>query len=145
MKFKNKIIISFCIILFVPILLAVLVLFGFQKIQIKAIEQTYGIAGNDYNYLSNSTQLLHRFTKDSYEKLKSDAEKHPEKFEDDTYLDEVNEELRQKCSYLVVRRDNALVYIGTDAGNSLLTQLPAYGENTNNAYSGTYIDEMSRH
>ncbi len=140
MKFKNKIIISFCIILFVPILLAVLVLFGFQKIQIKAIEQTYGIAGNDYNYLSNSTQLLHRFTKDSYEKLKSDAEKHPEKFEDDTYLDEVNEELRQKCSYLVVRRDNALVYIGTDAGNSLLTQLPAYGENTNNAYSGTYID-----
>ena len=140
MKFKNKIIISFCIILFVPILLAVLVLFGFQKIQIKAIEQTYGIAGNDYNYLSNSTQLLHRFTKDSYEKLKSDAEKHPEKFEDDTYLDEVNEELRQKCSYLVVRRDNALVYIGTDAGNSLLTQLPAYGENSNNAYSGTYID-----
>ena len=51
MKFKNKIIISFCIILFVPILLAVLVLFGFQKIQIKAIEQTYGIAGIDYNYL----------------------------------------------------------------------------------------------
>ena len=34
MKFKNKIIISFCIIIFIPILLAVAVLFGFQKIQL---------------------------------------------------------------------------------------------------------------
>ena len=50
MKFKNKIIISFCIIIFVPILLALIVMFSFQQIQLKAIEQTYGIEREDYSY-----------------------------------------------------------------------------------------------
>ena len=39
MKFKSKIIISFCIIIFVPIFLATVVLFSMQHIQIRAIEQ----------------------------------------------------------------------------------------------------------
>lgn len=140
MKFKNKIIISFCIIIFVPILLSVLVIFSFQKIQIKAIERTYGISEDSYSYLSNSTQLLHRFTKDSFEALKKVAEEHPEKFEDSAYLEDTNAELEKRSSYLVVRKDSALVYIGKDGGSVLLTQLPAYGDTTDNAYSGTYID-----
>lgn len=140
MKFKNKIIISFCIIIFVPILLAILVLFSFQKIQIKAIEQTYGIAENNYNYLSNSTQLLHRFTKDSFEELKEVAKNQPEKLEDTDYLEQTNAALEEKNSYLVVRKDNAFVYIGRDAGSVILTRLPDYGDATDNAYSGTYID-----
>lgn len=45
MKFRNKIIISFCIIIFVPIFLASLVLFSMQHIQMKAIEQTIWCGG----------------------------------------------------------------------------------------------------
>ena len=52
MKFKNKIIISFCIIIFVPIFLATLVLFSMQHIQMRAIEQTYGVEGDGYSYFS---------------------------------------------------------------------------------------------
>ena len=47
MKFKNKIIISFCIIIFVPIFLATLVLFSMQHIQMRAIEQTMVSKGTD--------------------------------------------------------------------------------------------------
>ena len=43
MKFRNKIMISFCIIIFVPILLSLIMLFSFQQIQIRAIKQTYGV------------------------------------------------------------------------------------------------------
>ena len=67
MKFRNKIIISFCIILFVPLLMATVVLLSFQQIQMKTIEQTYGLIDEGYGYLSNSVQLLKRFTKDIYE------------------------------------------------------------------------------
>ncbi|MDD6305898.1 MAG: HAMP domain-containing sensor histidine kinase [Clostridiales bacterium] len=140
MKFKNKIIISFCIIIFVPIFLSVLTIFSVQKIQMKAIERTYGIVDDNYNYLSNTTQLFYRFTKGSFEDLKKVAKENPEKFEDTTYLEDTNAELEKKSSYLVVRKDSALVYIGKDGGSSLLTQLPPYGDNTDNAYSGTYID-----
>lgn len=140
MKFKNKIIISFCIIIFVPILLALIVLFSFQHIQLKAIEQTYGVDSEGYNYFSNSMQLLSRFTKESYEKLSDTAENHPERMEDEAYLDETNAILAGKCSYLIVRKERDLVYIGEDAGVSLLTELPAYGEVEGDANSGIYID-----
>ena len=83
MKFRNKIIISFCIIIFVPILLSLIVLFSFQQIQIKAIEQTYGVENEDYSYFSNSMQLLSRFTKESFTELSMTARQHPEKMEDE--------------------------------------------------------------
>lgn len=44
MKLKTRLSISFCIIIFVPIFLAVVFVIGFQKFQIKAIETTYGLS-----------------------------------------------------------------------------------------------------
>ena len=140
MKFKNKIMISFCIIIFVPILLAVAVIFSFQRIQIRTIEQTYGIDGDNYSYFSNSMQLLSRFTKDTFEKISNTAKKNPNELEDKQYLEKTNQQLEGKNSYLIVRKDKELVYIGEDASVSLLTQLPEYGNADLNADSGIYID-----
>lgn len=140
MKFKNKIIISFCIIIFVPILLSLVVLFGFQKIQLKAIEQTYGVESQDYSYFSNSMQLLSRFTEESFEELQAVALQTPEKLEDADYLETVNGVLREKNSYLVVRKQNALIYIGHDAGSSILVELPAYGDADGESNTGMYVD-----
>ena len=140
MKFKNKIIISFCIIIFVPIFLAVLVLFSMQHIQVKAIEQTYGIESDGYNYFSNSVQLLSRFTRDIYKDLYSVAENKPQKIEEKDYLEQVNESLEEKASYLIVRKGQELVYIGQNAATSLLTQLPEYGNADESEDASTYID-----
>ena len=126
MKFKNKIIISFCIIIFIPILLAVAVLFGFQKIQLKSIEQTYGVESDDYSYFSNSMQLLSRFTRESFETLLDLSKQDPDKLEDKAFLEQMNDTLREKYSYLVVRRGDELIYVGDDYEASLLTDLPAY-------------------
>lgn len=140
MKFRNKIIISFCIIIFVPILLALVVLFSFQQIQIKAIEQTYGVENEDYSYFSNSMQLLSRFTRESFTELSETAKQHPEKMEDEAYLEHINDILQEKSSYLVVRKADTLTYIGNDTGTSLLLELPGYGEADSNANIGMYID-----
>ncbi len=140
MKFRNKVIISFCIIIFVPILLSVVLLIGFRNVQRKTMEQTYGIEVEDYSYLSSATQLIYRFTKQAYLELKEVAEKHPEELESESYLEETNEELKTKNSYLVVRKGSVFAYIGGDSGSALLTQLPAYGNMPDNTYSGTYVD-----
>lgn len=47
MKFKSKIIVSFCIILFVPIVLTLLTLSGLQHFQTMTIEQAYGLLENN--------------------------------------------------------------------------------------------------
>ena len=140
MKFKNKIIISFCIIIFIPILLAVAVLFGFQKIQLKSIEQTYGVESDDYSYFSNSMQLLSRFTRESFETLLDLSKHDPDKLEDKAFLEQMNDTLREKYSYLVVRRGDELIYVGDDKESSLLTDLPAYGGEESGADTGIYVD-----
>ena len=140
MKFRNKIIISFCIIIFVPILLSTLVLFSFQKIQIKAIEQTYGVEGDGYRYFSNSVQLFNRFTKDIYQGLKETTEKKPGELEDDEFLKRTNKALEEKASYLIVRKGAELIYIGENAAPTVLTKLPEYGNADESADSGTYMD-----
>ena len=140
MKFRNKIIISFCIILFVPLVLATGVLFGVQQIQMKAIEQTYGVEDDNYGYLSNSVQLLNRFTRDIYKELRIVSEKTPEKFMDEVFLDEMNARLEAKASYLIVRKGIVLSYIGRNASTSLLTQLPDFGSAAENINAGTYMD-----
>ena len=111
MKFKNKIIISFCIIIFVPIFLATLVLFSMQHIQMRAIEQTYGVEGDGYSYFSNSVQLLSRFTREIYREVYKVADNQPEKLEDGAYLEKINQQLEEKASYLIVRKGQELVYM----------------------------------
>lgn len=140
MKFRNKIIISFCIILFVPLLLATGALFSFQQIQMKAIEQTYGVEDDNYGYLSNSVQLLNRYTRELYKELQETSETAPQKFADEAYLEEMNARLEGRASYLIVRSDNELSYIGKNASTALLTQLPDYGSADENENSGVYMD-----
>ena len=140
MKFRNKIIISFCIIIFVPILLALVVIFSFQQIQIRAIEQTYGVEDTDYSYFSNPMQLFSSFAKEAYTEISETVRKHPEQMEDQSYLEHLNSLLEEKSSYLVVRRADMLTYIGEDAAPSLLLELPGYGEADGSVNSGMYID-----
>lgn len=140
MKFKTRLTISFCIIIFVPICLAIFVIFGFQKFQMKAIEKTYGIEAENYNYLMNSVLLLNHYTKNNYEKLMKQASQSPDQFLDQAFLDRVNEELSDKYSYLIVRKGGRIIYDGGGQELSKKIDLPPYGENDPDAVSGTYLD-----
>ena len=140
MKLKTRLVISFCIIMFVPILLAFCTIFAFQKIQMKAIEQTYGIEASDYNYLMNSVQLLNRYTRSEYNQLAEEARKNPEHFADAEYLEEINEKLAGKYSYLIVRKDHEIIYQGDNSTILDADSLPEYGESELDAVSGTYVD-----
>lgn len=140
MKFRNKILCSFCIIIFFPIALSLLVLIGFHQIQYKAIEKNYGVENSEYQYFSNSIQLLNRFTMDIYQELELETEEDPGRFEDGEYLEDINSRLNQRASYLIVRRDKEFVFVDENVDAALLLQLPMYGNEEINASSGTYID-----
>lgn len=43
MKLKTRLVVAFCIMIFVPVVLAGAVLFGFKNFQMKNLEQTYGL------------------------------------------------------------------------------------------------------
>ena len=62
MKIKTKLVISFCIIIFVPILLSAAVMFGFQQFQVRTITETYGLTDDDAFTLTIDMRSLHAVT-----------------------------------------------------------------------------------
>ena len=139
MKLRTRLIISFCIIIFVPVMLAGVTIWGFGEFQMKAIRQAYNMEGNAYDYLTNSIKVLSHFTKTDYEALQKVAEEEPEKLEEQAYLDEINQELTGKYSYLIIRKEEDVIYEG-EADSEVAEKLPEYEREDSEGGSGIYIE-----
>ena len=140
MKIKTKLIISFCIIIFVPSILAVATIGAFCNFQSHAIEQTYGIKNADAYSIINSVQLLNRYTTSDFEKLKKTIKQTPEKLKERSYLNEVNEDLKQKYSYLILRIGDEIYFNGGTDNDRIVSELPAYGTASTKKGVDKYID-----
>uniref|UniRef100_UPI0040567C19 sensor histidine kinase n=1 Tax=Agathobacter sp. TaxID=2021311 RepID=UPI0040567C19 len=140
MKIKSKLIISFCIILFVPIVLACLISWSFLNIQVKLIQQTYGIKDADIYSLTNMVQLLNRYTIEDFEKMIDVAENTPQELENMQYLEVLDKALKEKHSYLVVRKGNSILYNGGENNARIIRSLPEFEVENQEASGGTYID-----
>lgn len=140
MKLKTRLTISFCIIMFVPIVLAGITFLGFWKVQIRTLEQTYGFEDSDYSYLMNSVQLLNRYTIKDYSNLVEIAGNYPDRLLNEEYLDRLNQELKKKYSYLIVRRENVIMFNGNEHSMLDYRDLPGYGENERNYNSAVFMD-----
>jgi Signal transduction histidine kinase len=140
MRLKTRLIISFFIIILVPIVLTTLALTGVTYLQIRSIEQQFEITGVTYEDLSNSPKMLSRFTKRIYEEVQKIAAEEPTLFLDVSYLENINADLEQKSSYLVARKDEQIYYIGLQEELEVLQkELPEYGDSHGNSDTGTYI------
>ncbi len=142
MKLRTRLIISFFIIILVPVLLAGATMWGFGKYQMRAMRQIYDTDGNAYDYFVNSFEALSHFTKSTYEKLQKVARETPEKLEQQEYLNQVNAELEKRYSYLIVRRGEELIYEGNGTANQELKEnLPEYDSDVlQSAGSGFYLE-----
>ena len=139
MKLKTRLIIAFCVITIVPFMLFGVAFFGFTRYQMNNIEDSYGVQVSFDNF-SDSMQVIGKSTQNVFEEMKQQAEKDSEKFLDVKYLNQVNAELADKFSYLLVRKDRDLYYSGTGEDVSVLFQeLPAFREFKSVSDGGSYI------
>lgn len=139
MKLRTRLIISFCIIIFVPVMLAGVTMWGFGQFQMRTLRQLYNMEGSVYDYLTNSIKVLSHFTKADYEALQKVAEEEPEKLEEQAYLDKINQELAGKYSYLIIRKEDSIIYGGED-NDEILANLPEYDKETTEGASGVYME-----
>ncbi len=146
MKLKTRLVVAFCIIIILPIGLACTVLFGFYKIQMKVIQQTYGLEIADtYGVLSSSLQLMSRYTKADYEEIAALSKTDPGKLESMDYLEAANAKLQEKSSFLIFCKDGELIFNGYQGESAVddeqwERQLPRYGEADSNVEAGYYLD-----
>ena len=140
MKLKTKLFISFCLILFVPLSLAGITIYGFNVVQTKLIEETYGLVDVEAYGITNSMQLLNRFTKADFEQIQHMAQTEPEKLEEQAFLRDLDSALKEKYSYLIVRKDEEILYNGEMGNEEVLNSLGGYGSTVPESSIGTYLD-----
>jgi len=58
MKLKNRLLISFIVIMTLPLVLSSVFIWGIAQYRIKLIEKTYGLTGNEYKNFSRSLNFL---------------------------------------------------------------------------------------
>ena len=65
----------------------------------------------------------------------------PEEMEDAAQLESLNGELQDKKSYLLVRKNDTIAYIGTEASKAekVISQLPEYGAAETTSENGMYL------
>ena len=140
LKLKTRLITAFVTVSFLPVLLTAIIIFGLSQYQINEIEENYGITGTTYKNFSNSVQVMNSLTEKPYHELKEVASENPGRLDDITYLDEINEKLLSKNSYLIVRCNKKIIYIGgaAEQAKQMIYQLPEYGEHDSTSENGVY-------
>lgn len=142
MKLRNRIYISFFVIILVPLILTSIALMAFTSYQVHSMKKQYGIEEITYESLSNNTYMLSKITQKLCDNLQKTVKTEPEKMEDNTYLDSVNTELTAKNAYLLVRKGEDLAYNGSNVDASLIfSELPVYGDASAGSDRGVYIGE----
>lgn len=139
MKLKTRLIIGFITVMILPLLLSLTVITIFGQFQIRSIERNYGISGADYTIITNPISALNKVTEPTIHQLSITTNRDPKQMEDVTYLDEINKELAVVNSYLIVKKNDELVYQGQEIPQSMEEILPKYGEQELSSENGTYI------
>ncbi len=141
MKLRNRLLIAFLTVTIIPIILSVTLIVVFAKVQLGAIDKTYGISGTTVESLSNSTEVLARLAEKPYRELRQMVKDSPQHMEDATYLKEFNQRLKEKKTYLLVRKEDTIIFIGADSDEveHVIGRLPRYGEADTSFEKVTYF------
>lgn len=99
------------------------------KYQLSSIEKNYGIKNTTVESLASSVTVLTRLTEQPYRELEALIRENPEEMEDAAQLESLNGELLDKKSYLLVRKNDTIAYIGTEASKAekVISQSQEYG------------------
>lgn len=141
MKLKNKLVISFCIMVFLPVILCSLAMGCLYHIQKESIERTYEVEdGAVLIGVYSPIMIFGGITDGIYEDMKVKVEENPAQFADTGYLDELSQELSAKLSCLVVRVNGRIIYNSTSLPNADIRKiLPEYSDTKENISDvGTY-------
>lgn len=132
---------AFIIIIVVPIFMILATGKIILDYQLYSVQETYDIEQNPGQLISNPLKLLNRITRSTFNQIMLSAMKNPEQLEDLDYIRQLNNDLSDKFSFIVVRKDEEIVFSGnTEEFHKLNGSLPPYGSYNTIVDGGTYFD-----
>ena len=104
MKIKKRLLVSFIIIILVPVITGSILFAVTAGFQLRELKKSYGYVSEDHNYTSNTIQLLSSITIDEFNQIKDLSNKKPDLLSDINYLNELNNKLLNNILILMLSR-----------------------------------------
>ncbi len=138
MKIRGRLIIAFLIITIFPLFLMSVCTNLILSNQTEILENSYQTETSTANFIFNPLHVLYSMTMTDYNDLVSAADTSPDTFSNKSYLTQINDTLKNRDSFLVVRKNSKEIFIGNkDVYKELetLAGFSEYHEGSNNTIS----------
>ncbi|MCC8105212.1 MAG: HAMP domain-containing protein [Clostridiales bacterium] len=143
MKLRTRLVVAFLIIMMVPFLMFGIIMLSFTRYR-GALENNYGVTVT-MDSITDSVKIISNSTQEIFADLQEQADEDTEVFLDEDYLEQVNSELLERYSFLLVRVDEKLYYNGSENDVSdLFESLPVFHEAGSASEASAYIGEDSQ-
>ncbi len=145
MNLKKRLTITFTTIIFLPVILTVIafLLIGITLSHNPNKEEGF-YSIKDY-FSSDSISSFTELTDETFYELQAQLSIDPARFADKDYLKQINEELKDSSSYIIVRKDNNIYYVGDEyTAKLLIDKLPKYGFADAKSDAGYFFKDLRK-
>jgi signal transduction histidine kinase len=140
MKLKHRLIIAFLIMIAMPVILISVTAGTIVRFQMSSIHESYDVEAKTIQVITNPIQILNRITRGIFNEIKLYSINLPEKLSDLNYYQEIDEQLKLKHSFLIVRKDDEFIYVGNEEKLAMIEALlPDYGTASTEVDGGIYL------
>ena len=144
MKFRTRLRVTFVIVIALPLVLTAMAFCGIG-LYLLNIQKGFPIVEMDYTAMSENMREVVGATNGVYLSLKEQIERDPAMLADREYLDRINSRIKDKTTYIIVRKGDELYYTGNrEAAEAIFPKLPEYGELVTAEDSGIYYDNLDK-
>ena len=145
MNLKKRLTITFITIIFLPVILTVVAFLFIGIFLSYNSDSEEGFYPIKYSFSSDSISSFTELTDETFYELQAQLSIDPARFADKDYLNQINEELKDSSSYIIVRKDKAIYYVGDGHTAKLLfDNLPKYGFCNAKSDAGYYFKDLRK-
>lgn len=142
MKLRTRLMVTFLIIVTLPILLTS-VAYSVLKIATKQnIRENYGVENVSMSLIANPVEGFSDLTDAEYEELQTVAQIAPEQFSNKNFLEHTNQMLLKKASCLVIVQDGEILYNGGQLSDEVYEVLSGAPNMADFGKQGHYLDGL---
>ncbi|URZ04859.1 sensor histidine kinase [Clostridium felsineum] len=132
MSIKTKLVLSNIAMCIIPLALCIVTLLGLDSVYTKKLHTYYNIEDRRKRALINPYMEIKSINLRQLSELESKAEAIPDNFQDGEFLKSVNAALLEKNSYIVVEKNNKVIFNGSKEDNKdIINKLDDYNYNYN--------------
>ena len=112
MKQGTRMKITYAMVFIVPLLLIGISFWGFGKIELQQLGGKYGVDDADFNIATDPFSMFNDIGNTVISRLRTTIDVTPSLMDDMDYLEEINEELGDYSSFIIVRRNGQVYFNG---------------------------------